>query len=122
VEREAASFGFWPKRGGPEGFSVSELDPEGPAARAGLHQGDVLLTLNGAPFPTRSERWLREHAAREAVELRFRRGTEEKEVAFTLGGHIERMDQIEELPHPSEKQLRVREGILHGVTGSAASR
>jgi predicted metalloprotease with PDZ domain len=120
AQHEAATFGFWPKHSATDGVTVSALDPEEPAARAGLREGDVLLALNGAAFPTRSERWLREHAPREIVKVRFRRGTEEKEVRFALAGHIQRTDQIEELPHPTEKQLSIREGILRGITEDSA--
>lgn len=120
AQHEVATFGFWPKRSASDGFTVSALDPEEPAARAGLREGDVLIALNGAPFPTRGERWLREHAARETVKVRFRRGTEEKEVTFALAGHIQRTDQIEELPHPTAKQLSIRQGILRGITEDSA--
>lgn len=118
-QQEVASFGFSSKRAAGDGVTVAGLDPEGAAANVGLREGDVLLTLNGAPFPMRSERWLREHAAGEIVKVRFRRAAEEREVTFALSGHIERTDRIVELPHPSDKQLSIRQGILRGITEDA---
>ncbi|WP_323122432.1 DegQ family serine endoprotease [Burkholderia alba] len=41
----ASSFGL-PK---PDGALVSSVDPKGPAAKAGLQPGDVILSVNGAP-------------------------------------------------------------------------
>ncbi len=39
----------------PEGALVSQVEPGGPAARAGLKPGDVILALNGVPVQTSSQ-------------------------------------------------------------------
>ncbi len=125
TERKAATFGFWPQRTELENMIASDVDPDGAAARAGLREGDILLTLNDVAFPQRSERWLREHAPGESVKLRFRRGAEGSEIRFTLDGSIERTDQVEELAKATEKQKRIRDGLLRGTTvnlrGASAS-
>jgi S1-C subfamily serine protease len=38
--------------GGQEGLRVAELVPEGPAARAGLRVGDILVSAGGRPVTT----------------------------------------------------------------------
>jgi serine protease Do len=43
----AKSFGLQ----SPNGALVSSVEPGGPAAKAGLEPGDVILTLNGEPVP-----------------------------------------------------------------------
>ncbi|WP_186135296.1 PDZ domain-containing protein, partial [Burkholderia gladioli] len=41
----ASSFGLQK----PDGALVSSVDPKGPAAKAGLQPGDVILAVNGRP-------------------------------------------------------------------------
>jgi len=114
--RSRAEFGFWPARG-PEGTSVAtRVEPGSSAARAGVREGDILLGLNGSPFPRHADRWLREHRAGEGVRLRLRRDSEEKEVSFALGEREERMYEIEEAGQATEKQRRILEGLLRGTT------
>lgn len=117
-QRDLASFGFWTKHSTAEGVTVAQVEPGGNAARAGLQVGDILLMLNGAAFPQRSDRWLREHSGGEMVKIRFRRGSEQQELAFVLDTRIERTDQIEEIARADAKQKRIREGLLRGVTSS----
>jgi len=109
-------FGFVPVRG-PEGTTVvTEVELGSTAERAGVREGDVLLTLNGAPFPRHAERWLREHRLGEAVRVRLRREGGEREVSFALTERTGRSYMIDEAPNPTEKQRRIREGILRGTT------
>ncbi len=111
-----AEFGFLPVRG-PDGRSVAvQVEPGSAAERAGVREGDVLLALNGGRVPRYPERWLRDHRPGEMVRLRLRRDTSEREVAFALGEREERTYVIEEAASPTEKQRRVREGILRGTT------
>jgi predicted metalloprotease with PDZ domain len=116
--RSRGEFGFWPGRG-PDGITrATRVEPGSAAQQAGVREGDVLLELNGAPFPGRMEPWLREHRAGETVRLRLRRDSEEREVRFVLGERQERIYTIEEAGSPTEKQRRIREGLLRGITGA----
>jgi len=113
--RSRAEFGFWPAWG-PDGLTVAtRIEPGGAAQRAGLREDDVLVELNGSPFPRIAVRWLREHHAGEVVRVRLRRNSEEREVSFTLGESQERAYEIEEARGATDKQRRIREGLLRGT-------
>ena len=120
IERERASFGFWPRYTEFGQTVVTELEAGNAAAQTGLREGDVLLELNGGAAPRRPERWLRDHNPGETVHLRVRRGGKEMEISYTLPGRVVRADQIDESPNPTDKQRRIREGILKGKTNDEA--
>ncbi len=40
--------------GGTRGVMVMKVEPQGPGAKAGVHQGDIIVTWNGEPI----RRWL----------------------------------------------------------------
>lgn len=53
---------FWDER--PTGVTVVEVDPAGPAARAGLREGDVLLAVDRQPVTTKTDLLARLQQAR----------------------------------------------------------
>ena len=111
-----ADFGFWSDRG-PDAVSVAtQVQPGSAAEQAGVREGDVLLRLNGHPFPRDPESWLREHRPGETVQLCLRRNGTEKEVSFALGERQERGYRVEEAANATEKQRRIRDGLLRGTT------
>ncbi|MCP4386461.1 MAG: serine protease [Hyphomicrobiales bacterium] len=69
------------------GVMVMNLDPDGPGARAGLHQGDTIVAWNGEPVRhVRSMlRSLGPDSVGETVTLGLRRGGEAKDVTVTIG-------------------------------------
>jgi hypothetical protein len=76
----------------------------------------VLLTLNGDAFPRSPERWLRDHQPDERVTVKALRDGDSRDFSFPLGRQTDASYQITETASPSEKQRRVRDGILRGVT------
>jgi predicted metalloprotease with PDZ domain len=95
---------------------ISDLADAGPAARAGIREGDVLVTLDGAELSGSAARWLRGRSAGETVRVRIRRDGAEREVSFELGEDSQHAYTVAELPHPSERQQRIWKGMLQGTT------
>jgi S1-C subfamily serine protease len=73
--------------GGGRGVMVMNLEPQGPGAKAGVHQGDVIVTWNGEPIRhVRSLlRALGPDSVGQTVTLGLRRGGETKNVPLTIG-------------------------------------
>jgi len=116
ISQHRATLGFSVNRDSANSSTIAYVDREGGASEAGLKEGDVLIALNGEPFPRAPERWLRDHQPDERVTVKVQRGREEREFSFPLGRQTDASYQITEIATPTEKQRRLREGILHGVT------
>jgi predicted metalloprotease with PDZ domain len=116
---ESADFGFWPSRT-LGGMIVAAIESGSPAEAAGVREGDVLLEINGEPFPRRFTAWLGQQSPGQKVKVRVRREGEEKEFNFALGSHSDHHCSIFEASHPTENQRHIREGILHGTTDSSS--
>jgi S1-C subfamily serine protease len=73
--------------GGGRGVMVMKVEPEGPGTKAGVHQGDVIVTWKGEPIRhVRSIlRALGPDSVGQTVTLGLRRGGETKNVALTIG-------------------------------------
>lgn len=74
---------------GDEGWGLMAMgvDPDGPAASAGLAQGDVLMSWNGAPIPALREvqRALGPGSVGQSVRVAYRRGGRTQEAELTIG-------------------------------------
>jgi predicted metalloprotease with PDZ domain len=95
--------------------SVGEIEPGSGAEQAGLLEGDLLLELNGEEVPQSPDAWLRNHRPGERITVKVRHDGEEKTMSFALG-QSEPAYQVVEIPAPTDKQRRIREGILRGTT------
>jgi predicted metalloprotease with PDZ domain len=112
-----SDLGFWSGRGPDGSPAVAGVDPGSGAEEAGVRQGDVVLSLDGEAFPQNLSSWLRQHSPGETVRLRVRhRNGSEQDLTFALGLREDKNYRIEELAHPSDRQQRIREGILRGTT------
>ncbi len=82
-EELAKAFGL---SGGPRGALVASVTPGSPAEHAGLHQGDIILQLNGAPISDSRNLSLQISAMSpgETVHLKVFRSGQEKDVVVTL--------------------------------------
>jgi serine protease Do/serine protease DegQ len=71
---------------GGEGAQVAEVQPDSPAAKAGLRAGDVVVALNGRPVRGAAELRARLGVmpVGEAVELRVQRGKETQALRATI--------------------------------------
>jgi serine protease Do len=70
-----------------EGLLIREVDEDGPAARAGLTRGDLIVTAAGQPVRSVDDLFgvLRAAAPGGTIELTVLRGTDERSVQVTLG-------------------------------------
>jgi S1-C subfamily serine protease len=73
--------------GGGRGVMVMNVEPQGPGAKAGVHQGDIIVAWNGEPIRhVRSLlRALGPESVGQTVTLGLRRGGEPKDVQLTIG-------------------------------------
>ena len=111
-----AAFGFTLTREATSSPAVATLDPGSNAGGAGLKEGDVLVQINGETFPRIAERWLRGHQPDERVTIKIMRGGEAMNISFPLGRLTDSVYQITEIASPTERQQRIRNGILRGIT------
>ena len=114
-----AALGFTVRRDGKSAQIIGSMEAGSAAQQAGLREGDILLALNGEQVPRAPERWVRDHQPGERVTLRVRRNAEEKDISFALGRQSEAVFQVVEAPDATEKQRRIRDGILHGTVGGS---
>lgn len=113
--KDIADYGFWPSRT-LNGMVVAAMESGSAAETAGVKEGDVLVELNGEPFPRRITAWLAGQSPGQKVNLHVRRDGVDKEFTFALGAHNDHRCSILEAPHPTEVQRHIRDGILHGTT------
>ncbi len=114
--RSVAALDFETERDPDGSVVVSQVNHGSKAEAGGLRAGDLVLELNGAAFPRSPSRWESRQKPGETVRLRLQRNGEERTIAFALGEREEQSYEITEVPQTSEKQQRIREGILQGVT------
>jgi predicted metalloprotease with PDZ domain len=111
-----ASYGFAIGRGPGAGWVVSDVTAGSAAESAGLRRGDEIVQLNGESPSAAQFRWLRERAPGDTISMKIRRNSQEQDVTLKLGARDETQYSIEEIAKPSEKQRRIREGMLRGST------
>ena len=122
TEHKRAVLGFSAEHESAGTVTVRTVDDGSPAAQAGLHVGDVIVSWNDADVPRSLGRWVREHQPGETVKMRIRREEKERRLDFKLGEEKELLYQVAEDAHANEKARRIREGLLHGITQDATVR
>jgi predicted metalloprotease with PDZ domain len=102
------------------GVRVADVQPESPAAAAGIQPGDYLLQVGDIPVRDQSfgEQFRTRYARNEGATLpvKVRRGdrTLDLQVTVRLAARTEQRLMLD--PNPSPKALRIRNGILKGTT------
>lgn len=97
-------------------FLVAEVEPNSPADRAGILEGDIAVSLEGERVGRDFERKVRRLRPGRSVLLRFRRGAEEREIKLVVGGRAEQVVRLEEMRDADARARRLREGWLTGHT------
>jgi Do/DeqQ family serine protease len=87
VKRGRLGIAMQPVVGGGEGALIAEVEPNSPAAAAGLRKGDVVVALNGHPVraPAELRARLGVVPAGESVDLKLQRGKETQTVKAQIG-------------------------------------
>jgi predicted metalloprotease with PDZ domain len=98
------------------GVKVTQVVPGGPAAKAGIEEGDLILSADGAPVPSDEQLWSGMHRPGDVVQFRLWRAGGQLSLALTLGAGRATLYQIVPLPNPSQRQRRILGGLLHGTT------
>ena len=118
AERRLATLGFTAERDASGALVVKTVDAEGPAAKAGLRVGDIIIGWNGGEVPRRLERWLSGQKPGDLLKLRIRREEKEISLELRLGEIKETVYVVAEDAHASEKARNIREGLLRGETAA----
>ncbi len=89
-----------------EGALVTDVTPDSPAVKAGLHRGDIIIGVNGQTIADYSELRLRiaEAAPNSTVHLKVMREGKEMDISVTLG----------ELPSTAQNESSGSSGLTHG--------
>jgi predicted metalloprotease with PDZ domain len=95
---------------------VSSVEAGGPAEAAGLREGDVLVSVNGRSASSGEAEWLASTSPGGAVRLRVDRDGEVIEISYAVGTYNSVNATILEIPHPSDRQRRIRDALLRGAT------
>ncbi len=95
---------------------VSEVEPGGAAAKAGLKEGDVLISAGGAPPSRYPEFWAREHEPGETVQLRIERAGRSMTLPLTFGRRNVTLYRVTPLANPTPTERRILNGLLNGTT------
>lgn len=114
---QKARLGFKTAWQGGGAIVVTDVDPGGNAAKAGLQPGDALLSIDGQPLHTRPE-YLRGLAPGQTIKVEVRRGPKTLKLRFKLEPEEITQYSLRELPNPTPGQLAVREGWLSGKDSS----
>jgi predicted metalloprotease with PDZ domain len=117
-----AAMGFTVTRNSAGAAVVSDLDIASSAAQAGIREGDTLVSLNGSDVARNVPRWLRDRQPGQTVRASIRRGDLAKELSFALAEEEAHTYSVAEVPHPSDRQSRILNGMLRGTTDAGAAR
>jgi predicted metalloprotease with PDZ domain len=102
---------------GESGLEVTDLAPEGPAARAGLQRGDVITKIDGAALRSSAGGGVSLAGALanridQTVRITVRRGGGEKTLDVKVGSRETGGYKLVEVSNPTPEQSKVREGWL----------
>jgi predicted metalloprotease with PDZ domain len=92
------------------------VDADSDAAKAGLRVEDEILRWNNGEAPRRPERWLGSQKPGDTLRLRIKREDKELDIVLHIGEVREKVYQVAESAHATDRAKRIREGILRGTT------
>jgi predicted metalloprotease with PDZ domain len=95
---------------------VAEVAPGGAAEKAGVEEGDRILSAGGQPLPRYPQIWSQQHQPGESIALRIERGGQTLTLSLTFGARSRTLYWVEPVDNPTDGQRRILDGILHGTT------
>ncbi len=95
---------------------VSSVAAGGPAQLAGIRAGDTLVSIGGESATQGVEGLLAPHFPGDTVKIRISREGQQREVSIKLTSRTDQIYRISEAKGATEKQRRIREGMLKGTT------
>lgn len=95
------------------GVILSDVDPSGPAATAGLEPGDIVLTMGGKTMENGRQLRVNVYQRRvdERVDMEILRGNDRRTVTVKVGGRRRHPDRFASMVRP-EENLVLQLGIL----------
>jgi predicted metalloprotease with PDZ domain len=97
-----------------DGVPITRVVADGPAAKAGLRAGDIVMSVDGANLqrdPQALVAALGERAGK-PVKLAIRRGGKDQTVDLQVGTRSDISYKLSELPNPTPDQIKIREAWL----------
>nr|HEV7952449.1 hypothetical protein [Candidatus Acidoferrales bacterium] len=117
VDRTIAALGFRTSNASAgDPVVVLSVDGGSAAEKAGLQVGDALILFNGEPAPQGLITWGQQPGAVKVVKIRVRRTSSELDFSIAAGSTIARKTTVIPMNRATEKQRRIREGLLQGKT------
>ncbi len=121
-ESVIATLGFSLEREPDTTWLVAAVEPGTDAEKNALKVGDQVVGWNNGDVPRRPGRWASQEKPGAILHLRLRRGDSEETVDVHLGERREKFYQIVELPDPTPRTKRIRDGLLHGTSDPITAR
>ena len=112
----AVDLGFTPGHASAQGVPVSDVDTGSSAEIAGLRASDLILQRNGGEPPHGRRAWVRDVRPGDTMSLQIMRDGQTLSISYVLAASEQAHYSIAEMPHPTDKQRRIREGLLRGTT------
>lgn len=115
-QQSVADWGFQIERGANGAATIESVAAGSGAEKAGVQSGDVILQIEGQPFGRSAIRFLYQHRPGDMVNMRIERNGSPMDISFPLAERVVQTYSISEIPNASDRQRRIREGLLHGTT------
>jgi predicted metalloprotease with PDZ domain len=108
--------GFTPGGGPGGGIVLTSVDPGSAAETAGVETGDMILQIDGREVARSRALLFGNLTPGETIALHINRDGREMDISYVAGTREERRYSIVESGGASDRQRRIRQGLLRGTT------